>query len=84
MAVLGTVLAEEEHGAELVQAFRRDLVPRRARLRASLERCDLRGGLDAETAAPMLVGSHDASNLAGGARGAAGNGASSMLCSARP
>ncbi len=67
MAMLGTVLAEEEHVPELIDAFRRDLVrPRRARLRSILERCRLREGVDAETAATMLVGSYYAAYLAGG------------------
>lgn len=67
MAMLGTVLAEEEHTPELLAHFRRDVVlPRRARLRGILERCPLRPGLDAETAAAMLVGSYYAYYLAGG------------------
>lgn len=67
MAMLGTVLAEEEHTPELLEHFRRDVVlPRRARLRAILRRCALRPGLDPDTAAAMLIGSYYALYLAGG------------------
>ena len=67
MAMLGTVLAEEEHVPELLAAFRRDVVaPRRARLRAILERARLRDGLDPETAVHMAVGSYYAAYLAAG------------------
>ena len=67
MAMLGTVLAEEEHVPELIGAFRRDVVlPRRERLRAILGRARLRPGLDVETAINMAVGSYYAEYLAGG------------------
>ena len=67
MAMLGTVLAEEEHLPELLGHFRRDVVfPRRERLRTILERAPLREGIDAETAIAMLVGSYYAAYLAGG------------------
>jgi AcrR family transcriptional regulator len=67
MAMLGTVLAEEAHTPELIEHFRRDVVlPRRARLREILRRARLRDGLDAETAAAMLVGSYYATYLARG------------------
>jgi AcrR family transcriptional regulator len=67
MAMLGTVLAEEEHVPELIAAFRRDVVlPRRERLRAILERATLRPGLDVETAVNLAVGSYYAEYLARG------------------
>ena len=67
MAMIGTVLAEEEHVPELLAHFRRDVVlPRRARLREILERAELRPGLDVETAVTMAVGSYYAAYLAGG------------------
>lgn len=67
MAMIGTVLAEVEHTPALLAHFRRDLVlPRRTRLRAILERADLRDGLDADTAATMAIGSYYAAYLADG------------------
>lgn len=67
MAMLGTVLAEEEHVPELVAAFRHDLVlPRRERLRGILDRGRLRAGLDQETAINMAIGSYYAEYLAQG------------------
>lgn len=67
MAMLGTVLAEEEHVPELVTAFRKDVVlPRRERLRGILERAVLRPGIDVETAINMAVGSYYAEYLARG------------------
>ena len=67
MAMLGTVLAEESHVPELLEHFRRDVVlPRRARLRAVLERATLRQGIDVEAAINLVVGSYYASYLAGG------------------
>jgi len=70
MAMLGTVLAEEEHVPKLAAAFRRDVVePRRERLRAILERASLRTGIDAETAINMAIGSYYAEYLAKGRPG---------------
>lgn len=70
MAMVGTVLAEEEHVPELLEHFRRDVVvPRRERVRAILERARLRRGLDVDTAAAMLIGSYYASYLLGGKPG---------------
>jgi len=67
MAMLGTVLAEEEHVPELIAAFRRDVVlPRRERLRSILGRARLRPGLDAESAVNMAIGSYYAEYLARG------------------
>lgn len=67
MAMLGTVLAEEEHVPELIAAFRRDVVlPRRERLRSILSRARLRAGIDVETAINMAIGSYYAEYLAQG------------------
>jgi AcrR family transcriptional regulator len=72
MAMLGTVLAEERHVPDLLAHFRREVVlPRRARLRAILQRAELRPALDVEIAINMAVGSYYAAYLAGG-RPAAG------------
>jgi AcrR family transcriptional regulator len=68
MAMVGTVLAEEEHVPQLLEHFRRDVVhPRRRRLREILRRAPLRAGLDPDTAASMLVGSYYAEYLSRGA-----------------
>lgn len=70
IAMLGTVLAEEEHVPELIAAFRRDVVlPRRERLRAILARAELRFGIDVESATHMAIGSYYAEYLAGGTPG---------------
>jgi AcrR family transcriptional regulator len=70
LAMVGTVLAEERHVPELIDAFRRDVVrPRRERLRAILERAELREGLDLDIAVNMAVGSYYAAYLAGGSPG---------------
>ena len=67
MAMLGTVLAEENHVPELLGSFRRDVVlPRRARLRRVLERAELRPGTDVDSAINVLVGSYYAEYLASG------------------
>jgi AcrR family transcriptional regulator len=67
MAMLGTVLAEEEHVPELIAAFRRDVVgPRRERLRSILERAALREGFDLEAAINMAIGSYYAEYLVRG------------------
>jgi AcrR family transcriptional regulator len=67
MAMVGTVLAEEEHVPELLEHFRRDVVaPRRERVEAILARARLRRGLDVEMAAAMLIGSYYASYLLAG------------------
>lgn len=67
MAMLGTVLAEEQHVPELIAAFRRDVVgPRRERLRGILGRARLRPGLEIEAAINMAVGSYYAAYLAEG------------------
>jgi len=61
MALIGTVLAEESHTPELLTLFRERIVaPRRAMLRAILERAEkrkeLRPGVDLDCAVNMLVG----------------------------
>ena len=67
MAMLGTVLAEENHVPELLESFRRDVVlPRRARLRRVLERAELRPGLDVDSAINVLIGSYYAAYFASG------------------
>jgi AcrR family transcriptional regulator len=84
MTMLGTVLAEEQHVPELMEAFRRDVVrPRRERLGEILDRCRLRPELDVETAATMLVGSYYAAYLASGLpdRGWARRAAEAVLAS---
>ncbi|MCX6590731.1 MAG: TetR/AcrR family transcriptional regulator [Acidobacteria bacterium] len=70
MALLGTVLAEEEHAPRLITLFRERIVsPRRAMLRTVLERAAARGELqpeaDLDAAVAMLVGSFYARYLAG-------------------
>ena len=70
MALLGTVLAEEEHAPRLIALFRERIVsPRRAMLRAVLDRAAARGELrpeaDLDAAVAMLVGSFYARYLAG-------------------
>lgn len=70
MALLGTVLAEEEHAPRLIGLFRERIVStRRAMLRAVLERAATRGELqpeaDLDAAVAMLVGSFYARYLAG-------------------
>lgn len=67
MAMLGTVLVEEEHVPELIDAFRRNVVqPRRERLRGILGRASLSPGLDVEMAINMAIGSYYAEYLARG------------------
>lgn len=70
MALVGTVLAEEPHNPELLERFREGVVhPRRAELRAVLERARERGELgadaDLDAAVSMLIGSFYAARLAG-------------------
>lgn len=65
MALIGTVLAEEAHTPELLALFRERLVvPRRAMIRAILERAPLRKGVSPDTAASMLIGAFYARYLA--------------------
>jgi AcrR family transcriptional regulator len=71
LSLIGTVLAEEAHTPELLQLFRERIVaPRRAMLRAVLERADARGelrpGADLDIAVSLLVGGFYARYLAGG------------------
>lgn len=70
MALIGTVLAEEEHTPDLLRLFRERLVtPRRAILREILRRGQDRGQIaaaaDIEAAANLLVGSFYARYLEG-------------------
>lgn len=70
MALLGTVLAEEEHAPRLIELFRERIVStRRTMLRTVLERAAARGELqpeaDLDAAVAMLVGSFYARYLAG-------------------
>ena len=70
MALLGTVLAEEEHAPRLIELFRERIVStRRAMLRTVLERAAARGELqpeaDLDAAVAVLVGSFYARYLAG-------------------
>jgi hypothetical protein len=70
MAMLGTVLAEQQHTPELLAQFREHVVqPRRRMLRSVLEQAQARGELsadaDLDTAVAMLVGSYYAHYLAG-------------------
>jgi AcrR family transcriptional regulator len=70
MALLGTLLVEERHAPELIELFReRVLRPRRAMLRAVLERAqqrdELRLDVSLEAAVNMLVGSYYARYLTG-------------------
>ncbi len=69
MSLLGTVLAEEAHTPELLAWFRQRLVaPRRAMLRAILERAaerrELRAGVNPDVVTSMLVGAFYARYLA--------------------
>lgn len=69
-ALLGTVLAEEHHTPELLAGFRERLVaPRRARLRALLERGQARGEVradaDLDAAVNAMVGALYARYLTG-------------------
>ncbi len=69
MALIGTVLAEESHTPELLGLFRERLVnPRRAMLRAILERAEkrkeLRPRVNLDCAVNMLVGAFYARYLA--------------------
>ena len=82
MAMLGTVLSEEQHVPELLEHFRQDVVlPRRARLRTILGRAPLRDGIDVETAVNVVIGQYYAAYLAGGrpARGWERRAAASVL-----
>ena len=70
MAMVGSVLAEEQNTPELLALFRERLVePRREELREVLEhakeRGELRKGGDVEAAVNMLIGSYYAQYLAG-------------------
>ena len=70
MAMIGTVLAEEEHTPELLSLFRQRLVaPRRAALRGVLEAArdsgKLRDDADLDAAVAALVGAYYAQYLAG-------------------
>jgi len=69
MALIGTVLAEESHTPDLLSLFRERIVaPRRAMLRAILERArrrkELRPGVNLDCAVNMLVGAFYARYLA--------------------
>jgi AcrR family transcriptional regulator len=70
MAMIGTVLAEQDHTPELLALFRTRLVaPRRAALRAVLEaardRGELRADADIDAAVAALVGAYYAQYLTG-------------------
>ncbi len=70
MAMIGSVLAEEQNTPELLELFRERLVnPRREEVREVLEHARERGevgaGGDVEAAVNMLVGSYYAQYLAG-------------------
>jgi AcrR family transcriptional regulator len=70
MALIGTVLAEEERTPELLALFREQLVaPRRAMLRAALARARRRGrrlrNREVDAAVNMLIGSYYARYLSG-------------------
>jgi AcrR family transcriptional regulator len=70
MALIGTVLAEEFHTPELLSLFRERIVaPRRAMLRAILERAqkrkELRPGVDLDCAVNMLLGAFYARYVVG-------------------
>ncbi len=72
MALVGTVLAEEAHTPELLALFRERLVtPRRAQLRAILERArsqgELRDGVNLDVVTSALVGAVYARYLAASA-----------------
>ncbi|MBL8217404.1 MAG: TetR/AcrR family transcriptional regulator [Bryobacterales bacterium] len=71
MALIGTVLAEEEHTPDLLRLFRERLVePRRAMVREILKQAhhagEIRSDADLEPAISMLIGSFYAAYLAGG------------------
>ena len=58
MAILGSLLAEEERHPELLELFKTRIVePRRALLRLALEAGDLPDGTDFDALTSMLVGS---------------------------
>jgi AcrR family transcriptional regulator len=70
MAMIGTVLAEEDHTPQLLALFRERLVaPRRGAIRAVLEvareRGELRAGADLDAAVQALVGAYYAQYLSG-------------------
>jgi AcrR family transcriptional regulator len=70
MAMIGTVLAEEDHTPQLLELFRERLVaPRRTAIRAVLEaaraRGELRAGADVGAAVQALVGADYAQYLSG-------------------
>ena len=70
MALIGTILAEEEHTPELLVLFRERIVsPRREMIRAALavaaSRGELKAGSDIEAAVNMLVGALYARYLSG-------------------
>ncbi|MEA2380643.1 MAG: hypothetical protein QOH72_614 [Solirubrobacteraceae bacterium] len=70
MAMVGTVLAEEDHTPQLLALFRERLVaPRRGAIRAVLEaareRGELRAGADLDAAVQALVGAYYAQYLSG-------------------
>jgi AcrR family transcriptional regulator len=70
MAMIGTVLAEEDHTPQLLALFRERLVaPRRAAIRAVLEaardRGELRAGADLDAAVQALAGAYYAQYLSG-------------------
>jgi AcrR family transcriptional regulator len=72
LALLGTLLAEEERHPELIGRFRARLVrPRRRMLRRALLAGEAAGelhpGVDAETAVNLLIGSFYARHVASGA-----------------
>jgi hypothetical protein len=69
MSLIGTVIAEESHTPELIHRFReRIVVPRRAMLRAVLEKAESRGelksGVDLDCTVNMLIGAFYARYLA--------------------
>jgi AcrR family transcriptional regulator len=58
LAILGSLLAEEERHPELLDLFKTRLVePRRALLRQALAACDLPHSADLDTLTSMLIGS---------------------------
>ena len=70
MAMVGTVLVEEERNPELLALFRRRILgPRRAMLRTVLEEAraegELRADVDCDAAVNMIIGSYYARYLAG-------------------
>lgn len=71
MALVGTVLAEEEHTPDLLRLFRERLVePRRTMVRSLLEQArqagEIRKDADLDPAIAMLIGSFYGAYLAGG------------------